>query len=183
MSQQTELLNKLDCLLASIAFQGFEMPKQLAEQGRALIKEAASSGVSSIRQKVHCPNCGCDYQTAKELREWKDETVPGPNRLDEASPSRLSEADERHSWSRMYTKMLQREQALTSRLSEAVTQLQELVAKWHRWSTPPAPSEAYSNGCFTAFGECADAVEDVLTLLTDAAPAPPPPQENQDESQ
>ena len=22
--------------------------------------------------RVHCPNCGCDYETAKELRAWKD---------------------------------------------------------------------------------------------------------------
>lgn len=29
----------------------------------------------SEAQVVRCPNCGCDYKTAQDLRVWKDESL------------------------------------------------------------------------------------------------------------
>jgi hypothetical protein len=46
------------------------------------IAEFIKTGLADVLEDtpdkiVRCPNCGCDYKTAKDLREWKDEpTLP-----------------------------------------------------------------------------------------------------------
>lgn len=51
----------------------------LSPHGTDLLFEAAAALTDlSARvetRKVPCPNCGCDYATARELRAWKDGDV------------------------------------------------------------------------------------------------------------